>query len=231
MFWDGRATGDRLGDPLAEQAQGPFLNPREQALPDAAAVIAKVQASSYAQLFEEVAGMGAAIWLPANTSAAYDVVGRSIAAYERSSEVNPFSSKYDAWVAGKAKLTAPEMQGFRLFTNKGKCDNCHVPPLFTDFTYDNLGIPKNLENPVYLWIPTAFAWVDPGLGGFLQASGQPLGRLDGRGRQAQGADAAQRRPAAVARLRQGLRAQRLLQEPPVHRPLLQHARCGELAGA
>ena len=27
MFWDGRATGDRLGDPLAEQAQGPFLNP------------------------------------------------------------------------------------------------------------------------------------------------------------------------------------------------------------
>ena len=136
-------------------------------------MIAKVHASSYAQLFEEVAGMGAAIWLPENTSAAYDVVGRSIAAYERSSEVNPFSSKYDAWVAGKAKLTAPEMQGFRLFTNKGKCDNCHVPPLFTDFTYDNLGIPKNLENPVYLWNPAGFAWVDPGLGGFLQASGQP----------------------------------------------------------
>jgi cytochrome c peroxidase len=30
MFWDGRATGWTLGDPLAEQAQGPFLNPLEQ---------------------------------------------------------------------------------------------------------------------------------------------------------------------------------------------------------
>ena len=30
MFWDGRATGRTLGDPLAEQAQGPFLNPLEQ---------------------------------------------------------------------------------------------------------------------------------------------------------------------------------------------------------
>ncbi len=43
MFWDGRATGERLGDPLAEQALGPFLNPKEQALPDAAAVINIVQ--------------------------------------------------------------------------------------------------------------------------------------------------------------------------------------------
>ena len=29
MFWDGRATGWTLGDPLAEQAKGPFLNPKE----------------------------------------------------------------------------------------------------------------------------------------------------------------------------------------------------------
>ncbi len=33
MFWDGRAAGDILGDPLAEQAQGPFLNPMEQNSP------------------------------------------------------------------------------------------------------------------------------------------------------------------------------------------------------
>ena len=32
MFWDGRATGWTLHDPLAEQGQGPFLNPLEQAL-------------------------------------------------------------------------------------------------------------------------------------------------------------------------------------------------------
>ncbi len=39
MFWDGRATGYTLGDPLAEQAQGPFLNPLEQNNADAQAVI------------------------------------------------------------------------------------------------------------------------------------------------------------------------------------------------
>ena len=33
-FWDGRATGEKLGNPAADQAQGPFLNPKEQALPD-----------------------------------------------------------------------------------------------------------------------------------------------------------------------------------------------------
>ena len=32
-FWDGRATGEKLGNPAADQAQGPFLNPVEQALP------------------------------------------------------------------------------------------------------------------------------------------------------------------------------------------------------
>ena len=37
MFWDGRATGKNIiGDPLAEQAQGPFLNPLEHNLPNAA---------------------------------------------------------------------------------------------------------------------------------------------------------------------------------------------------
>ena len=140
--------------------------------------------------------MGAAIWLPRTpaphtTSSASPSPPTSVPARS-----NPFSSKYDAWVAGKAKLTAPEMQGFRLFSNKGKCDNCHVPPLFTDFTYDNLGIPKNLENPVYTWNPAGLDWVDPGLGGFLESIGLAGGRLDGRSGQAQGADAAQRRPAA-----------------------------------
>jgi cytochrome c peroxidase len=48
---------------------------------------------------------------------------------------------------------------------------CHIsvsigktPPLFTDFTFDNLGVPKNLENPVYVYEP---GFIDSGLGGFL----------------------------------------------------------------
>lgn len=166
MFWDGRATGWRLGDPLAEQALGPFLNPREQALPNIAAVISIVQASDYADLFAELC-------TSSDTSELYNCIGSAIAAYERSPEVSPFTSKYDYWLKGKAKLTGEEHLGRALFQGKAKCSACHVikgkQPLFTDFTYDNLGIPKNLENPATIADPT---WADPGLGGFLQAIGE-----------------------------------------------------------
>src|ERR1035437_2722364 len=74
MFWDGRATGLTLGDPLAEQAQGPFLNPLEQNNASSQVVINKVLASSYSDLFSEVVtGI-----TPAEQ---YDGIGRAIAAY------------------------------------------------------------------------------------------------------------------------------------------------------
>lgn len=165
MFWDGRATGSTLGDPLAEQALGPFLNPKEQALASPAAVIGIVQASTYADLF-------AAQCPGSDTAELYSCIGHAIAAYERSSEVSPFSSKYDYWLKGQAKLTAEEHLGRALFQGKAKCSACHVSkgkhPLFTDFSYDNLGIPKNLENPATIANP---AWTDPGLGGFLMSAG------------------------------------------------------------
>ena len=56
MFWDGRATGWTLGDPLAEQALGPFLNDLEQNMPAAKQVCLKVKKSDYASLFEQVWG-------------------------------------------------------------------------------------------------------------------------------------------------------------------------------
>lgn len=166
MFWDGRATGWRLGDPLAEQALGPFLNPKEQALPSAADVVEKVRASSYAGLFEAVWGPGSLD----DVASAYDKIGLSIAAYERSAEVSAYSSKYDAYLAKRATLTKQERKGLNLFFGKAKCGKCHNGRDFTDFTYDNLGVPKNPENPVYLEDP---AFIDPGLGGFLRASGFP----------------------------------------------------------
>ena len=63
--------------------------------------------------------------------------------------MNPFSSKYDAYLARKVDLTEQEQRGLRLFQGKAHCDACHPstpgpqgePPLFTDFTYDNLGVP------------------------------------------------------------------------------------------
>jgi cytochrome c peroxidase len=97
----------------------------------------------------------------------------SIAAYEGSSEVNAFTSKYDYSLKGLAKLTQVERKGFALFQGKGQCKLCHSSTgrkaLFTDFSFDNLGIPQNPENPAGM----APAFVDPGLGGFLLGSGYP----------------------------------------------------------
>ncbi len=171
MFWDGRATGWTLGDPLAEQAQGPFLNPLEQGLPAASDVVDRVCTSKYADLFRTVCGNDICDDVPA----AYECIARSIAAYERSPEVSQFSSKYDAYLAGQATLTAQEADGLALFVgDKAKCAACHVPPLFTDFTYDNLGVPRNPQNPFYFepeWNPDGLLWVDAGLGGFLKSAG------------------------------------------------------------
>ena len=62
---------------------------------------------------------------------------------------------------------------------KGNCAACHpsnaspdgTPPLFTDFSYDNLGVPKNPENPFYTspedLNPEGYDFVDLGLGATL----------------------------------------------------------------
>jgi len=94
--------------------------------------------------------------------------------------VNPFSSKYDAYLARKVDLTEQEQRGLRLFQGKAHCDACHPstpgpqgePPLFTDFSYDNLGVPRNPVNPWYGqtdFNPAGAAWEDPGLGGMSSA--------------------------------------------------------------
>jgi cytochrome c peroxidase len=169
MFWDGRATGWTLGDPLAEQALGPFLNPAEQNNASPQVVVDKVLASDYTTLFQEICG--APPYTPEEYNQAYICIGYAIAAYERSAEVSKFTSKYDYWLKGQARLTGQEQWGLALFRGKGKCAACHVEPLFTDFTYDNLGVPKNPENPFYdmPYNPDGENWIDPGLGGFLKS--------------------------------------------------------------
>jgi cytochrome c peroxidase len=181
MFFDGRATGWELGDPLAEQAQRPFLNPVEQNNPNSSDVVQKVRISNYANLFEEVWGNGSLN----DVDGSFDKIARSIAAYERSSEVSSFTSKYDFYLAGKTQLTELEAQGLELFEGKAMCNTCHLsslgasgePPLFTDFTYRNLGIPKNPENPFYdlpsELNPDGENFIDYGLGAFLKNASYP----------------------------------------------------------
>ena len=183
-FWDGRATGARLGSALAEQALGPFLNPLEQNLQTGADVVAAVCAGPYAAMLREVAKNEKRIadaCAPGNASTVYDLIGLAIAAYETSSKAQPFSSRYDRFLAGKTRLSQKEKRGLVLFAGKGKCSGCHPhqrgpkgePPLFTDFTYDNIGVPPNPANPFYRmgaeYNPAGAAWKDPGLGEFLKA--------------------------------------------------------------
>ena len=181
-FWDGRATGWVLGNPAADQAAGPFLNPVEQNNTDAKAVVEKICASAYAAEFKRVVRK---VWGIEDVCAvkpefAYGIVAIAIAAFEHSPAVNQFSSKYDAYLKGEASLTATEKKGLEVFEGKGQCANCNTsrpgpkgePPLFTDFTFDNIGIPRNPDNPWYIMPaelnPEGKEWIDTGLEGFLK---------------------------------------------------------------
>ncbi len=147
QFLDGRAAT------LADQAKGPFLNPKEMANENAAEVIGKILNASYASQFKEVYGQNSLD----DVDTAYDFMADAIAAFESTEKFSPFSSKFDAVMAGTASFTAAEQRGFDLFkkTGAGKCEECHTldtpggaaGPLFTNFKYFNIGVPINPGNP------------------------------------------------------------------------------------
>ncbi|MCP4332250.1 MAG: c-type cytochrome [Gammaproteobacteria bacterium] len=161
QFLDGRR------DTLADQAKDPFLNPVEMNNVDKTAVVTLVQNATYADEFKDV--FGANVF--ADIDLAYDDIADAIAAFETSNEVNPFTSKFDAVMAGNASFTDPEQRGFDLFTGvaarDAKCANCHTVnspdasgSLFTDFNYFNIGTPANPANPIYTGSP---GFIDQGL--------------------------------------------------------------------
>jgi cytochrome c peroxidase len=148
FFWDGRA------DSLAQQAAGPLLNAREMANPDKASVVAKIARTSWANEFKTVFGEN----ILKDVDLAFDKLTLALAQYQiEDAALNAYSSKYDAWLRGATTLTAQEARGLALFNDpgKGNCASCHTSsrasdgshPLFTDFTYDNLGLPRNMQIP------------------------------------------------------------------------------------
>jgi len=167
QFWDGRAAT------LEEQAKGPFLNPVEMNN-TIEGVVQSVRIAPYARLFKDVYGFDSLD----NSAIAYNLIAKAIAAFERSDQVNRFSSKYDYFLKGKVTLTAQELRGLEAFNGKGNCSACHPSvsadntkaPLFTDFSYDNLGVPKNMEYPYYLMTPSPYP--DLGLGAIVNDPAQ-----------------------------------------------------------
>jgi len=158
FFFDGEGTPtagfnrDGRASSLLEQAERPFLAAHEMANVDAAGVTTKLAAAAYADDFRAVFGDDAFD----DADGAFLRARFAIEAYEKSApELHPFDSKYDYFLGGKVMLSAPELRGFALFNrpDKGNCAGCHPsmrgadgsPPLFTDYTYDNLGVPRNAE--------------------------------------------------------------------------------------
>ena len=123
-FWDLRATGHKLQNPAAEQAQDPPIDPNEMGFPDTACVVRRLSLSPYRSFFESVWGAQAfAIKWPSDvdrvcakpgppaandplpvhlspvdrgrSNATYDQFALAIAVYEVSPDISPFSSKFD----------------------------------------------------------------------------------------------------------------------------------------
>ena len=228
-FWDLRATGQRLGNPAAEQAQGPPLNPLEMGWPDSACLVYKLSQSSYAAFFEKsgaqpffrdhVAVKCAAGLMDARSGAckkqsgstpapriapskgisAFDHFAQAIAQEESSSDQSPFTSKFDAYLAGLTQLTPQEMNCYKLFNGKASCNQCHLSgtanlpgdpkkapdaaPLFNTPLINNIGIPRNIALPWYCEStpdqygytanPAGFNSTDEGLGSILAESTNP----------------------------------------------------------
>lgn len=169
FFYDGRVNT------LAQQALVPFLGKFEMNNTNASMVVTKLRKADYFPIYRQLYGE------ITNDQVAFENIGQAVQEYESSSEVNPFTSKYDYYLKGQLKLTDQEMRGLQLFSdeNKGKCANCHPTDvdqasgkvLFTDFSYDNIGVPKNPDNPFYTISPSfnslGSSAIDLGLGGFL----------------------------------------------------------------
>lgn len=163
LFWDGRAAS------LEAQAAFPLLNPLEMNNPDKATVVRKVR-QKHGRAMTVVFGARAFD----DVDRAYAHVTEAIAAFERTSAFSPFSSRYDAYLAGTADLDEREHAGLRVFA--ANCARCHPhqpgpdgsPPLFTTFGYANLDVPPFRDNPFYRLPPSLNPdgehFVDRGLG-------------------------------------------------------------------
>jgi len=147
LFWDGRV------DTVRDLGRQPLLNPDEMNNRDGRRVAAEIARGSYAAAFARV--FPGALDDPEATLAA---VGKALEAFLIADDMAPFSSKYDDFIRGRARLTAQETEGMRLFKDpaKGGCLGCHVfneavrdpvASMFTDYGYDAVAIPRNDRAP------------------------------------------------------------------------------------
>lgn len=148
LFWDGRA------DTLQAQAIFPLVNPVEMANASSADVARKLLKAPYLNQLKALFGDN----IVDNPELLVDEAMSAVGRYQiEDSSFHAFTSKYDAWLEGHARLTQTELRGMHLFNdpNKANCAGCHLsqptkdrlPPLFTDTQYEALGVPRNMAIP------------------------------------------------------------------------------------
>lgn len=171
FFWDGKAEF------LNQQALFPLMNAHEMNNPNFGLVSTKIKHASYYPKLEKIFGKSALA--DSQTIVFYAVT--CLQAFEQSYQVNPFTSKFDFYLKGKATLSEQEMRGMKLFndTLKSKCSFCHLSTptvyattdkiVFTDYSYDNIGLPVNSNLPK--------APIDSGLAKFEMNNPLEVGRF------------------------------------------------------
>ncbi|BAR54782.1 cytochrome c peroxidase [Bradyrhizobium diazoefficiens] len=144
LFWDGRA------DTLQDQALFPLLDPNEMDGGSAEIVAGKLRRASYASRFVELFSAR----VLDNQRLLIAEAMFAVARYQvEEPSFHPYTSKYDYWLEGKARLSEGELRGLQAFNDpdKANCAGCHtsaptrdgLPPLFTDHQYEALGAPRN----------------------------------------------------------------------------------------
>ena len=147
--WDGRF------DTLHAQAMSPLFAPNEMANKSSRDLAGRIARTHYASEFGALFGEN----IFNHPALAVSKAALAIESFElEDTSFHPYSSKFDAWMDGKAKLNTQELRGKQLFDDpaSGNCASCHLDqrgangthPLFTDYQFEALGVPRNYEIPV-----------------------------------------------------------------------------------
>ena len=148
LTWDGRA------DRGSEQALMPLLSPYEMANANTAEVVARVRKAGYDDAIRHIYGDS----VLDSKDQTFNAIVKALEVYEQDpTDFYPYSSKYDAYLAGTAELTPQEARGLALFNDpdRANCADCHIskrgndgtPPQFTDYGLIAIGVPRNRNIP------------------------------------------------------------------------------------
>lgn len=149
--WRGGLDADGRAESLAAQAHQPLFDTREMDNGSAEALARRLRGAAYAPQAAAQIGEGA------DAAAWVDLAQRALQALQREDpRFHPYDSKFDQVQAGREQFSAAELRGRQVYRDpaRGNCAACHPdtdkqgrPPLFTDFGYAALGVPRNAAIP------------------------------------------------------------------------------------